>query len=520
MFGANVAERELICATLKCNQEISWDMWDTALASSLADHAECVPVPPALEQLHSKYRDRLATQRLSSLSAIARATDYTFVCSTPAFSGISEIRAQTHISSMPICNLVHSVWTRDIFATYTSLLMCAEAHDVVVASSRSAQTALERLFESSLDRIRMRFGKTERALTVPEIVHIPFGVDVPPDEALNTTQARSLLQIPEGRFAVLYLGRISEEYKADLDPLLQAVRQLVLSGHDACLILAGQACEPSYNHYLRNRVNLLGLADRTINLDNFPEFLKTSIYAAADVFVSPSDSIQETFGLTILEAMAHGKPAIVSSWSGYRDLVLDGQTGFLLRTKWQPEAADYVSLHAQTSHPRTVAHYLAQHSLIDAGELLDKLVCLAGNRELRKSMGDAARKRALESFGWPGIVNSFVDLWREQVKRGKKISRNFGHRAGLGDIFAHYADDAVSPHDLVCSIPGFDLENIRMKDWQFHDADAFEQVRRVMGITGNQPTSIGELRENGLSLECILWPVKKGLRRIVRVADV
>ena len=52
--------------------------------------------------------------------------------------------------------------------------------------------------------------------------------------------------------------------------------------------------------------------------------------AAADLFCSPSDNLQETFGLSVLEAMASSLPVVASDWDGYRDLVVHGRTGWLV----------------------------------------------------------------------------------------------------------------------------------------------------------------------------------------------
>ena len=59
---------------------------------------------------------------------------------------------------------------------------------------------------------------------------------------------------------------------------------------------------------------------------------KHLLYSGADIFVSPGDNIQETFGLAVAEALAYGLPPVVSDWDGYRDLVTDGETGFLVRS--------------------------------------------------------------------------------------------------------------------------------------------------------------------------------------------
>ena len=42
--------------------------------------------------------------------------------------------------------------------------------------------------------------------------------------------------------------------------------------------------------------------------------------------------MQESFGLTPIEAMAAGLPRVISDWDGYRDSVNDGEDGFLIRT--------------------------------------------------------------------------------------------------------------------------------------------------------------------------------------------
>jgi glycosyltransferase involved in cell wall biosynthesis len=49
-----------------------------------------------------------------------------------------------------------------------------------------------------------------------------------------------------------------------------------------------------------------------------------------DIFCSLSDNIQESFGLTVIEAMAAGLPAVVSNWNGYREAISHGTNGVLV----------------------------------------------------------------------------------------------------------------------------------------------------------------------------------------------
>lgn len=71
---------------------------------------------------------------------------------------------------------------------------------------------------------------------------------------------------------------------------------------------------------------------RTSVVDSLAPERRYSIWHAADIFTSPADNIQETFGLTLVQAMACGLPVVASDWNGYRDIIADGETGYLIPT--------------------------------------------------------------------------------------------------------------------------------------------------------------------------------------------
>ena len=64
---------------------------------------------------------------------------------------------------------------------------------------------------------------------------------------------------------------------------------------------------------------------------NFMARVKADLLAAADILVAPTDNTQETFGLSLLEAQSAGLPVVASRFDGYKDLVVDGEDGFLDR---------------------------------------------------------------------------------------------------------------------------------------------------------------------------------------------
>src|SRR5262249_17249856 len=92
---------------------------------------------------------------------------------------------------------------------------------------------------------------------------------------------------------------------------------------------------------------------RSIVLDGREPTQLARAWACADCFCSLSDNIQETFGLTPIEAMASSLPCLVTDWNGYRDTVRDGIDGFAVPTLAPPSgfAADLVFSHALDIQP-------------------------------------------------------------------------------------------------------------------------------------------------------------------------
>ena len=86
-----------------------------------------------------------------------------------------------------------------------------------------------------------------------------------------------------------------------------------------------------------------------------------SFYAAADAYVGPS--LEDAFGLPILEAMACGLPVIASVQAGASENVVDGTTGYLLRDPMNHvELAELIRrLASDTSAAQKLGAAAAQH---------------------------------------------------------------------------------------------------------------------------------------------------------------
>lgn len=104
-----------------------------------------------------------------------------------------------------------------------------------------------------------------------------------------------------------------------------------------------------------------------------------SLLNQMDVFMLGSES--ESFGVVAVEAMACELPIVATSVSGFREVIEDGKTGFLV------PVGDYEAM---------------------AG----KMLLLYGDAELRRSMGKAGRKRVKELYDWEKNVDEMMEIYR------------------------------------------------------------------------------------------------------------
>jgi hypothetical protein len=178
--------------------------------------------------------------------------------------------------------------------------------------------------------------------------------------------------------------------------------------------------------------------------------------SAADVFVSPADSIQESFGLTPVEAMASGVPQVVSDWDGYRDTVTHGETGFLIPTYWADCDRDLsdtgVLLNWMFDHL-----CLGESVAVDPRKMREHLQHLIESEDLRRKMSACSRDRALRFYSPSIIAKQYEELWAESAQRGRSIP----HRCKPVHFdqpfytrwFGHYATTFVSDNTELLLTP-------------------------------------------------------------------
>ena len=209
--------------------------------------------------------------------------------------------------------------------------------DALICTSPAVQQAMEAMFDGWAEHLAARLGATRSPR--PQLPLIPLAVDVPAlQQQRADQQARKVLRerlgIPDDEQLVLWVGRLSFFEKAFPQAMFEAVaRASKISGQRLHFALLGwfPGGDADLKRY-QQAASLLAPGLKVSVLDgNDPQLLAQS-WAAADVFLSLVDNIQETFGLAPVEAMAAGLPVVVSDWDGYRYTVRDGVDGFRIPT--------------------------------------------------------------------------------------------------------------------------------------------------------------------------------------------
>jgi glycosyltransferase involved in cell wall biosynthesis len=199
----------------------------------------------------------------------------------------------------------------------------------------------------------------------------------------------------------------------------------------ASIVLAGWFRNPASESDFRAAAAAFAPSLRLILLDGRLPQVRRNVWHAADIFVSPVDNIQESFGLTPVEAMAAELPVVAGDWDGYRDTVRDGVEGFLAPSLTPPPgsaadlAASYSSRGIDHDH---YAGFTSQAVALDVEALARALVRLADDPGLRRAMGRAGRRRARKEFDWGRIIPRYQALWVELAERRRSAAAS-GHLA-------------------------------------------------------------------------------------------
>lgn len=116
------------------------------------------------------------------------------------------------------------------------------------------------------------------------------------------------------------------------------------------------------------------------------------IISGFDIFCAPSINDSESFGVAAVEAMACEVPVVVGDVDGFKEVVVDGKTGFIVTRK-------------------------------DPVLMSNKLYILATDKNLRETMGKMGREHVKENYEWRDCVDKMSDALRETVMTYRNMGK-------------------------------------------------------------------------------------------------
>ena len=265
-----------------------------------------------------------------------------------------------------IPNLILSVWGSDVFEfPYQSRLKEAILKKNLSYASHICSTS--QCMARQVEKIMGR----EMDITIT-----PFGVDTErfrPEEGKNEAEGNEKVVFS---FAKLLIPN----YRADL--LIEAyetfVRETEGAAENSELRIYGDGSERVELEKMAEGTGLTGISFRgMIPNTEMPDALRGS-----DVFCCVSDN--ESFGVSAVEAMACGLPVIATDTEGFVEVVSE-DTGFIVPGN-------------------------------DVRAVADKMKLLYEDRALRKSLGEAGRKRVLDLYDWNRNVDTMLELYRSVIE--------------------------------------------------------------------------------------------------------
>lgn len=394
------------------------------------------------------------------LWGLHKLNNQTLYLPSPGIGEMAVHRAKYNERAFSLCGVTHTTATHRVQQTLADLpLDPVRPWDALICTSSSVKQSVEIILEERMDYLRWKLGATR--IELPQLPVIPLGVHCSDYHNIDKNQARLALNIPPQDIVVIYVGRLSFHAKAHPHPMLDAIQQATAELNDNVNVHLIQ-CGWFANEHIENAFTdaQTYLAPNIIHhhIDGRIKSNVKDVWASADIFISLSDNIQETFGLTPIEAMAAGIPVVVSDWNGYKDTIVHGETGFRIKTTMpradgigQELANRYAT--GQDSYDMYCGHSCETIS-VDIPDTVACLVQLMNSPELRDTLGNAGKQRALQRYDWSVVMRQYHELWEQLAQIRTSHTEKFGvlpHKVMAQNIdpyrlFSHYPSVQLNSH--------------------------------------------------------------------------
>jgi glycogen synthase len=249
-----------------------------------------------------------------------------------------------------------------------------ERADSIIAVSQGMKDDILKLFDVDPARIDVIYN----------------GIDTDEYRAVEGTGTLARYGIDPAMPYVLFVGRITRQ--KGIIHLVNAIKyidervQIVLCAGQPDTPEIGKEMSDLVQQVQRERNNVVWIREWV----DTPA--KIELYSHATVFCCPS--IYEPFGIINLEAMACSTPVVASAVGGIKEIIVDGETGYL------------VPLEQQQTSP-----FEAVRPDEFARSLADPINRIVADPQLRARLGAASRRRAEALFSWKAIAAQVLALY-------------------------------------------------------------------------------------------------------------
>jgi len=350
--------------------------------------------------------------------------------------GIGELawhRAAFGHGAWSLCGITHTTSSAGAMNALADLLTApVQPWDAVICTSSAVKDNIQRLLQAQADYLVQRLGI--QRLVLPQLPVIPLGIHTQ-DFAYSGAQktaARAAIGADEHALVVLFMGRLSFHAKAHPLAMYQALEKAAAglpAGQKVVLVECGWHANDFIEKAYRDAAQLACPGVRVVTLDGRQPEARETAWASADVFCSLSDSIQETFGIVPIEAMAAGLPVVVSDWDGYKDTVRDGVDGFRIPTL-MPAAGLGGDLALRHALEIDTYDMYCGHSCslvaVDVPATAEAFARLFASPAMRQQMGEAGRQRARAVYDWAVIIPRYEALWAQltEIRKAQAVNQS------------------------------------------------------------------------------------------------
>lgn len=271
------------------------------------------------------------------------------------FSTFRMAKYITHYINVPIVHTYHTV-----YEDYTHYFSPSKK------TGRKVVSSLTKKILSDTEEVIAPTEKVSRLLAGYEVTQpvtvIPTGIELDKFQKKATPEELSALRkkygIPEDAFLLVSLGRLAKE--KNIEELIHYLSMIKIKPY--LLIVGDGPNRTSLEAYVKE----LDLTEHVLFTGMVQPDTVSTYYQLGDIFVSASTS--ETQGLTYIEALASGLPALCREDESIENVIIDGETGYQYNTFKEFESCLYDLIKNKSSYQHmvreaeafAVAHYSSE----------------------------------------------------------------------------------------------------------------------------------------------------------------